>query len=123
MLGLHTAIKEVEDEIANEDSILNRTGSGKKKESAILLRNCLGVLQKLQKLLQKYESLGTKSKRTWDRVRFGMEDIGELRESIMTHTSLLSIFLTTLGTGSLGRIEKKLDGRLHQNQDRMKLTG
>ncbi len=73
------------------------------------MQNCNGVLQQLNKLLIKYKSLGTKSKKAWDRLRWGTENLAEIREKIMSHTSSLNLFLTTLGTGSLGRIEKKLD--------------
>lgn len=106
---MHTALKELEDEIENPDSILNRTGAGKKAELGLLVKNCTGVLQQLNKLLTKYKSLGTTSKRTWDRLRWGAENLQDIREKLLTHTSSLTLFLTTLGTGSLGRIEKKLD--------------
>jgi hypothetical protein len=109
VIALHTAIKELEDEIENPDSILNRTGASKKSELGLLVKNCVSVLQQLNQLLIKYKSLGTRSKRTWDRVRFGTENLQEIRDKLMVHTSSLTLFLTTLGTGSLGRIEKKLD--------------
>jgi hypothetical protein len=68
----------------------------------------MSVLRQLNQLLIKYKSLGTRSKRTWDRVRFGAENLQEIRDKLTVHTSSLTLFLTTLGTGSLGRIEKKL---------------
>jgi hypothetical protein len=89
--------------------MFNRSGVGKKKELTMLVKNCNGVLQQLNNLLTKYESLGTTSKRTWDRLKRGTENLSEIREKIMSHTSSMTLFLTTLGTGSLGRIEKKLD--------------
>jgi hypothetical protein len=67
------------------------------------------VLQQLNKLLIKYQSLGSTRQRTWDRLKWGKENLQEMREKILTHTSSLNLFLATLGTGSLGRIEKKLD--------------
>ncbi|KAL3423938.1 dnaJ heat shock family protein [Phlyctema vagabunda] len=109
VLGLHTALRELHDETENPDSIFNRTGAGKRNELGTLVRNCMGVLKDLNKLLIKYKSLGTSSKRTWDRVKFGAENLQEIRDRLLSHTSSLTLFLTTLGTGSLGRIEKKLD--------------
>ena len=44
VIALHTAIKELEDEIENPNSILNRTGANKKTELGILVKNCNGVL-------------------------------------------------------------------------------
>jgi hypothetical protein len=112
VIALHTAIKELEDEVENPDSILNRTdhtGASKLSELELLVKNCKGALQQLNKLLIKYNSLGTSSRRTFDVLRFGAENLSEIREKLMTHTSSLALFLTTLGTGSLGRVERKLD--------------
>jgi hypothetical protein len=109
VIALHTVLKELEDELENPDSILNRSGASKASELNLLVRNCRSVLQNLNKLLIKYKSLGTSSKKTWDRIQFGTENLSEIREKLMSHTSSLTLFLTTLGTGSLGRIEKKLD--------------
>ena len=109
VISLHTSLKELEDEINNPDSILNRTGAGKKKEVTLLVKNCERVLQQLNKKLIKYKSLGTASKRTFDRLRWSAENLQEIREKILAYTSSLTLFLTTLGTGSLGRIEKKLE--------------
>ena len=109
VISLRTAIQELQDEAENNDSILNRAGIGRKKELDVIMRNCAEVLRELQQLLTRYKSLGTKQKRTWDRIKFGSEDVQEIRDKLMFHTSALTLFLTSLGTGSLGRIEKKLD--------------
>ncbi len=106
---MHTATKELEDEIESPDSIFNRTGAGKKTEQWLLIRNCNSVLKKVNNLLIKYKSLGTGSKKTWDRLKWGSVDLSGIRENLMAHTSSLTLFLTTLRIGSLGRIEKKLD--------------
>lgn len=75
----------------------------------MLVKNCNDVLQDLNKLLIKYKSLGTASKRKWDRLKWGTENMQGIQERLMSQRSTLTLFLTTLGTGSLGRIEKKLD--------------
>ena len=106
---LHTAIKELGDEAHDGGSILNRTDGSKKTELEEIVRNCRSVLVELEKILTKYNSLGTKSKRTWDRIRFGAEGLQAIREKLTFHTSSINLFLTTLSNGSLGRIEKKLD--------------
>jgi hypothetical protein len=50
---LHTAIKELQDEIENPDSILNRTDAGKKVELGVLVKNCSGALEQLNQLSRK----------------------------------------------------------------------
>ena len=106
---LHTAIKEVTDEAQNPDSILNRAGIEKTRELQEIIRNCKLVISDLERILTKYKSLGTGSKRAWDRIKFGASGLQEIREKVTFHTSSISLYLTTLGTGSLGRIEKRLD--------------
>jgi hypothetical protein len=63
----------------------------------------------LENLLSKYKSLGTKHKKKWDAVRLGAEGLADVRSKITFHTSAVSLFITTMGTSSLGRIEAKLD--------------
>lgn len=109
VISLHTAIRELQDEAENNDSILIRAGLGRKQELDDLMRNCSDVLRELEQLLTSYRSLGTKYKRTWDHIKFGSEGLQEIRSKLMFYTSALTLFLTSLGTGSLGRIEKKLD--------------
>ena len=109
VISLRTAIQELQDEAENHDSILNRAGPGRKGELNNIMHNCTEVLRELQQLLARYKSLGTNQKRTWDRLKFGSEGVQQVRDKLMFHTSALTLFLTSLGTGSLGRIEKKLD--------------
>ena len=100
---------ELQDEVENEDSILNKAATGKKNELPILVRNCTDVLQQLQQLLVRYRSLGTHQKRTWDRIKFGSAGVREIRSKLIFHTSALTMFMINVGTSSLSRIEKKLD--------------
>jgi hypothetical protein len=52
-----------------------------------------GVLQDLQGPFEKYESLGSQSKRAWDRLKWGSNDIAELRARLTSTTVLLTAFL------------------------------
>jgi hypothetical protein len=53
--------------------------------------------------------LSSQHKRKRDVVRFSAEDLENVKSKIAFYTSSINLFLTTLGTSSLGRIEKKLD--------------
>ncbi|KAL9039388.1 MAG: hypothetical protein Q9214_004898 [Letrouitia sp. 1 TL-2023] len=86
VVALHTPIKELEDEARDPTSALSRAGSSRCKELSELLQNCKSVLTKLDTLLVKYQRLGTQSRRT-----------------------AINLFLTSLGTDTLGRIERKVD--------------
>lgn len=66
---------------------------------------CEKVLIDLQTLVKRYESLGTQSKRTWDRMRWGNEDVAEIRARLTSNISLLTAFIST----SQVSVETKLD--------------
>ena len=66
---------------------------------------CKKVLIDLQNLVEKYESLGTQSKRTWDRMRWGNEDVAAIRARLTSNISLLTAFIST----SQSSVETKLD--------------
>ena len=118
MIEAKRGIKELEDEAATPGSLLLRAGSDKSNQVQELLQTCKTILLELEKLLSKYKSLGTRHKRKWDIIRFGIEGLGELRIKIAFHTSAVNLFLTTLSTSSLGRIECSL-GRLESKLEQM----
>jgi hypothetical protein len=60
-----------------------------------VMKECQQVLIDLEKLLNSYESMNTQTQRTWDRFRFGMEDVAGVRSRLISHT-------TTLGALSQG---------------------
>lgn len=63
---------------------------------------CRGVLIDLQSLVDKYQKLGTKTRWTWDRVRWHAEDLIELRSRLTTNTVMLSAFMRYVELGHLG---------------------
>ena len=88
VLSLHAVLKEADETIFR---------SPLSPESRARLKTigdgCQCVLGDLQALVDKYESLGTQSKRTWDRMKWGAEDIVEIRSRIISNTTLLTAFM------------------------------
>lgn len=86
--SLHLVLKEVEETYSDEtlpdaqQSHLQTIGDG-----------CRAVLEDLQTILDKYNSLGSKTKRTWDRLGWGSRDIVELRSRLISNTVLLTTFI------------------------------
>lgn len=86
--SLHLVLKELEEILSDEtlsatqQARLDNIGDG-----------CRAVLQDLQDILNKYHSLGTKTKRTWDRLGWGSSDIAELRLRLISNTVLLTTFM------------------------------
>lgn len=62
----------------------------------MLVEGTKEVLQDLKKLLDNYESLGTQAQRAWDRMRWGLEDLAEVRSRIISNTTLLTAFNSQL---------------------------
>jgi hypothetical protein len=54
---------------------------------------CYHVLEDLDNLVKKYQSLGTQGKRTWDRMKWGTEDVAELRARLTSNTGLLAAWI------------------------------
>lgn len=56
-------------------------------------RGCQVVLKDLQGLLDKHEGLGTRRKRLWNRVGWGLKDVKGLRSRLISNTTLLTAFI------------------------------
>jgi hypothetical protein len=70
--------------------------ASKQEALAIVITKSQYVLQDLQGLVEKYESLGSQSKRAWDRLKWGSNDIAELRGRLVSTTVLLTAFFGVL---------------------------
>ncbi|KAI4216851.1 MAG: hypothetical protein LQ351_000800 [Letrouitia transgressa] len=57
-----------------------------------ILDGCISVLADLQYIVQRYHSLGTDEKSSWDRLRLGGEDIAEIRSRLVVNVMLLTSF-------------------------------
>lgn len=87
-LSLHAILKETE-EVLEEC----RLKPPQQERLRIICEGCESVLEALNFLTHKYESLGSQSRRTWDRLKWGVEDVNSLRTRLITNTVLLSGFL------------------------------
>ncbi len=89
--SLHVVLKETEECLA--EHILD---PDQERRLLVIGKGCNDVLKDLNKLLEKYESLGLQSQRTWDRMMWGLEDISKIRERLIANTNLLTAFNTIL---------------------------
>ena len=101
-------LNEIGDEQRNPESVLNRSPPWKKKTLEQLLQNCRFVLDELDLLLVKRRSLGTERRKSWDRIQFGSKDVRSIREKLTLYNSTIGLFLLSLETGALRRIEERL---------------
>ncbi|EQL34295.1 hypothetical protein BDFG_03821 [Blastomyces dermatitidis ATCC 26199] len=71
----------------------------------VIADGCNGVLVDLQSLIDRYESLGRKKYNAWRRVKWGAEDIAELRSRLASNVSMLNTFVSI----SQFTVQQKLD--------------
>jgi hypothetical protein len=85
---LHSVLKETE-EVLSEENLSNQQQARLKP----LKDGILDLLKELERRLEKYESLGTQSKRALDRIGWAMEGgVAELRQKLISQTTLLDAF-------------------------------
>jgi uncharacterized coiled-coil DUF342 family protein len=95
----------ISSEVANLRTVLDETKEAVEENQPLsptreqrlefAIAECEKVLQDLEKLLGSYESMNTQNQRVWDRLKFGLKDIADLRTRMICHT-------TTLGALSQG---------------------
>lgn len=85
--ALHIVMKETEELFSQQEFT-------PQQENRLLAcqQGCGGVLNNLDRLLVKYESLGTNSGRTFDRMGFGTHDINDIRLRLISNASMLDAF-------------------------------
>lgn len=90
--SLHVVLKETE-VYMNEYTELD---TSRRNRLEILTSGCRGTLEDLEELLKSYSSLGTQAQRTWDRMRFGLEDLADVRSRLVSNVTMLTAFNSTL---------------------------
>ena len=98
ILSLHVVFKTVEDQLCDQ-GFKNKTLtlSTKHVDDLKILRDGLKTtLMELDALLKKYQSLIGNHSISFDRLKWGKEDLAELRERILVHVGLLTAFNLSL---------------------------
>lgn len=108
VLYLHTVLRGIEEKYSG--ALFSATQQSRLEN----IRNgCGAVLENLQATLDKHKSLGKKSKRTWDRLGWGSNEIAELQSRLNSYTSLMIAFVNPCHV----IIQEKLDKDLQDIQD------
>lgn len=107
VLSLHAVLKEGE-----ETLFVRPLPPARAERLSVIKDGCDKVLVDLQSLVQKYQSLGTQSKRTWDRMKWGNEGIAEIRARLTSNATMLTAFIST----SQVSVEAKLDKFIEEFQ-------
>ncbi|KAM7212203.1 potassium channel AKT1 [Rhypophila decipiens] len=106
LLSLHAVLTETQEFVSENKPHLDVSRCHRLN---MLLEGCDATLKELQNIVDRYDSLGTQSQRAWDRARFGLKDLSEIREKLVSSLTLLTAFNTAMINSSTARIEKKLN--------------
>jgi hypothetical protein len=85
LLSFHALVKE-----AQETVFAKPIPSERGARLKIVGDECCQILDDLDKIVEKYESLGTDTKRKWDRFRWDADDIEKVRSRLTLHVSILN---------------------------------
>lgn len=113
VLSLHAVSKLLQDASEDSKSLVNRATDSRKLEVSKILRICRRILDAIDNLVTKYHSLGTDKDRKWHLLRHG-NALDPLRRKLMHAVSNLNLFLNTLETTSLARIESLMERLLQE---------
>ncbi|KAM7185051.1 potassium channel AKT1 [Naviculisporaceae sp. PSN 640] len=106
LLSLHGVLTETQEFLAENR---NHLAPSRCHRLTMLLEGCDATLKELQTIVDRYESLGTQSQRAWDQARFGLKDLSEIRERLVSSLTMLNAFNTAMINSSTTRIEKRLN--------------
>ncbi|WPG97269.1 Hypothetical protein R9X50_00004300 [Acrodontium crateriforme] len=106
--SLDILLDSVQSEVNSPTSVFRRDPA-QAEQFCHLIRSCEGPLAKLNVILTKFPSLGSEKAKVLDRARFSKKAVLEIRGEIALRYQNLSAFLDTIGLGTLGRLENKVD--------------
>jgi hypothetical protein len=88
VLSFHAVLEEVEETLDDQ-----KLSPSRQARLETITGGCGSLLEDLQAVVKKYESLGSQGKRTWDRLNWDAEQISELRARLTSNTVMLTAFM------------------------------
>ena len=105
---IHILIKELQDEAADPQSLLNVRGAPRKQELMILMNSLEESLKELDEIVRKYQGLTRRERRIWNQLRLATEDLEANRSKLIFHVTAINAFAASLSRGTLAQIETVL---------------
>ncbi|TVY78484.1 hypothetical protein LSUE1_G005133 [Lachnellula suecica] len=112
VLSLHLVLKEVEELLSEELDLDPHLPASKLASLTTITGGCQDVLRDLEAVTKKYESLSSKSKWTWDRMKWGSNNISELRQRLTSNIVILNAFVRKLNNYMRERQDGKHEGSI-----------
>ena len=110
----YAVLQRLEQEVAKQESPINRPGETSKEQLERITIDCEVVLTKLDKIVAAYASLGEEKRsahKIWQEVRFGngqLVDVRKIRSKLVSYTSEMILYLNLVSMGTVGRIEQRM---------------
>ncbi|KAF8538408.1 hypothetical protein BDD12DRAFT_806160 [Trichophaea hybrida] len=108
---LHIVLKETDDVVT---SLKEGLDSSKEAQLRGLAMGCQEVLTDLEQLLSRFKRLGSRSRLTFERLRWSQGDVTALRDRIVLNITLLGAFCATIQMSSHARLEQKLENFIEE---------
>lgn len=100
LASLQSVLRSVRDDINSDISFLENLGEHRKESLERCLSGCFETLRRLQKLVIKYQELGSaQNLAIWKKIKWVTERnvIADLKARIMAHTCTISLCMTSIG--------------------------
>lgn len=100
LASLQSVLRTVRDDINSDISFMDNLGENRKETLERCLSGCFETLRRLQKLVIKYQELGSANNLSfWKKIRWVTEQsvIADLKARIMAHTCSISLCMTSIG--------------------------
>ena len=108
-----TAVETLVESAKDPHSSLSRHDINKKRNLVKVVGGLREPLQELQELVEIHSAIEDDGRgraiRVWKRIRFGMQDIEAMKDTLNFHLLSINLFLKSLDGFSMGRVEEKLD--------------
>lgn len=98
--ALASEVRSLQNILQDVEDLLKHDMLSKAKHDELLQhgQNCKDVLLDLNQLMTKYHKLDSKSRRTWDRLRWDQQDGRDLRSRITSNITALNTFYQSVTT-------------------------
>ena len=116
--SLGAVTSQLSEDMQDPSSLLNRKGAARRKDLPQIMGNWEEALREVEIFVGKhsvmdkqhnYDSSKDVAKRTWHNYKVGAENLENVRGRLTFYTSTITLFLNSLTTWALGRIESKID--------------
>jgi hypothetical protein len=88
VLAFHAVLKEAGELVATRP-----LSAAQQERFKAIAYGCNCVLEDLQSLVAQYQRLGTQERRTWDRLKWGAENITDLRARLTSNATMLNTWI------------------------------